>query len=381
MNKRRQVFASGVIALLVLAIGLWWITQQPSVRRRFATSASESAKKATDRRNSERAKIATDRLNKAVNDLSAAHDPSTSRSIFSELRKVLDSLPPDVASRVVQAFLKSGQDAGTKLDVTIKHGGDLGDASSLRVFLLDYLGHVDRAAAGNVAMEILSRYTTPDEWAVSLRNFAWANPDSGGFAYLQLKAREFLGNAEWRRNPSVGYLEAFDTIVYAHAVGLAPDLAALMRDKDNKATAHAAYLTLDRLTISDPKAMLTQLVEQPYLMQGREQTRANFVARADIRQPEQRALVEQYLLDPSRSQKELTTFAAIYPNANYMISDNLLTEVRTPTAKDLTASDREALKIVEEWENDPRFERVQPLLTQIHARLENFMQQADRGGR
>ena len=163
MNKRRQVFASGVIALLVLAIGLWWITQQPSVRRRFATSASESAKKATDRRNSERAKIATDRLNKAVNDLSAAHDPSTSRSIFSELRKVLDSLPPDVASRVVQAFLKSGQDAGTKLDVTIKPGGDLGDASSLRVFLLDYLGHVDRAAAGNVAMEILSRYTTPDE--------------------------------------------------------------------------------------------------------------------------------------------------------------------------------------------------------------------------
>ena len=294
---------------------------------------------------------------------------------------MLDSLPPDVASRVVQAFLKSGQDAGTKLDVTIKPGGDLGDASSLRVFLLDYLGHVDRAAAGNVAMEILSRYTTPDEWAVSLRNFAWANPDSGGLAYLQLKAREFLGNAEWRRNPSVGYLEAFDTIVYAHAVGLAPDLAELMRDKDNKATAHAAYLTLDRLTISDPKAMLTQLVEQPYLMQGREQTRANFVARADIRQPEQRALVEQYLLDPSRSQKELTTFAAIYPNANYMISDNLLTEVRTPTAKDLTASDREALKIVEEWENDPRFERVQPLLTQIHARLENFMQQADRGGR
>ena len=99
---------------------------------------------------------------------------------------------------------------------------------------------------------------------------------------------------------------------------------------------------------------------------------------SDIRQPDQRSLVEQYLLDPRRSQQELNTFAGIYPNANYMISTNLLTEVKTPGAGELQANDREALKIVEQWENDPRFEPILPVVGQIRARLENFIEQADR---
>ena len=110
-------------------------------------------------------------------------------------------------------------------------------------------------------------------------------------------------------------------------------------------------------------------------MEGREQTRANYIARADLRQPEQRNLVERYLLDPTRSAEESTTFAGLFPNANDMVSNNLLTTIQTPKHEELAAHDREALKAVEEWQNDPRFERLKPQLTQIRQRLAEFVRQ------
>jgi len=46
--------------------------------------------------------------------------------------------------------------------------------------------------------------------------------------------------------------------------------------------------------------------------------------RGDVRDTKQRALLETYLLDPRSSAQELQTFAGIFPNADYMISTNLL---------------------------------------------------------
>ena len=317
-----------------------------------------------------------ERLDAVLAQLAASREPNANRQVLAELRRFLESLPPAIASRELRKFLEANKDAATNLDLNVKAGGQLGDASSLRVFLLDYLGQIDRAAAGVIAAQILSQYTTPDEWAVSLRNYAWANPGPDGDAYLQSKSRELLSNAAWLQNPSPGYLEAFDTIVHARGTALTPELTTLVRDKEHRATAHAAYLTLDRLTITEPAAMLKQLVEQPDLMQGREQTRANFLARADVRQPEQRALVEQYLLDPARTPEELVTFAGLYPNANYMISNNLLTATETPKHADLIAHDLAALEAVRAWENDTRFAALKPHLETMRKRLENFVQQA-----
>jgi len=309
-------------------------------------------------------------------ELKASKDPATTRAILARLRHLLDSLPPGVASREVQAFLATNDDAATNLDLTLKPGGMLGDASSMRVFLLDYLGLVDKAAAGRVARQILSQYTTPDEWAVSLRNYAWANPGQDGQQYLESKVSELLANAAWLKDPSVGFLEAFDTIVYTHDTTLTPTLSTLLRDKDNHAAAHAAFLVMDRLVINDPAPMLKDLVQQPDLMKGHEQTRADFVARADLGQPDQRALVEQYLLDPTRDPQELATFAAIFPNANYMISNNLLTGSQTPTGTTIAQHDREALAVVEQWQQDPRFANLQPQLAQIQQRLSIIVQEA-----
>jgi hypothetical protein len=309
--------------------------------------------------------------------LTAANDPQTSRRLLADLRAFLDGLPREAASRDVQSYLRSKNDAVTTLDLTVGPAGLLGDASSLRIFLLDYLGQIDKPAAGTVAAEILSHYTTPDEWAVSLRNYAWANPGADGKEFLQARAQELLSNPEWIKNPTAGFLQAFDSIVYANAAFLTPQLTAFIRDTSNRAVGHAAYLTLDRLVITEPASVLKFLAAEPQFLETREQTRANLFARADIRDTAQRALLEQYLLDPRRSNEELQTFSAIYPNANFMISYNLLTTAATPTRDELVTHDSSALDAVNEWLRDPHFQRLKPQLEVIRSRLEGFVRQGN----
>jgi hypothetical protein len=382
MRRKKLTFLT-VLAMVLVATGIWWFTRTESNWQQKAQANTTPAKVAEAALNSTLVASPATPLSPAVavqidgirTRLNASNNPAATRRILEELLELLNALPAGTAAKEVNAYLASGKDATTQLDLTVKAGGALGDASSLRVFLLDYLGQIDRPAAGALAAQILSSYTTPDEWAISLRNYAWANPGPDTQAFLQDKARQLLGNADWAKDPSAGYLEAFDAIVYAHGTALTPNLATLVRDKDNPASAHAAYLAMDRLTILEPAAMLKQLVEQPELMTGREQTRANFMARANFGDPEQRTLVEQYLLDPARDPAELDTFASLFPNANYMISNNLLTSTAIPGSGQLAAEVRAALATVEQWQNDPRFARIQPLLAKMHERLEYFDQQ------
>jgi hypothetical protein len=370
----------------LVSVGTWWFNRPDAAQPAHAgaTPARNTASTATPTGSATTGRGATPspaqkpaaRLAEVLAQLAASPDAATSRRLLAELRAFLDRLPAGLASREVQSFLAAGRDAPTKLDVTVKPGGALGDASSLRVFLMDYLGQVDRAAAGQLARQTLSAPTSPDEWAVSLRNVAWSDDSPATAEFIRAKARELLQNPAWKQNPSAGYLEAFDAIVYAKGFDLAPELTGLVRDKEHRALAHAAYLTLDRLTLADPAAALAPLAAQPDLMAGREQTRANFFARADVRDPQQKTLLEGYLLDPARSPDELKTFTGLYPNANYMISNNLLTATTTPAHAELAERDRAALATVETWLADPRFANLAPQLSATRDRLKEFVRQA-----
>ena len=192
---------------------------------------------------------------------------------------------------------------------------------------------------------------------------------------LEEKTGELLSYGAWQQNPSTGYLEAFDAAVYLGGTDLIPTLTGLARLRDNPAVAHAAFLALDRSVINDPTTLLTTLLAQPELMQGREQTRADFFARADVRDPQQRQLVENYLLSPQTSPAELQQFAGVFPNANYMISQNLLTPTSTPDSASLAGRDAGSLLAVQQWQADPRFAGIRPQLEQMSARLGGFVKQ------
>jgi hypothetical protein len=115
------------------------------------------------------------------------------------------------------------------------------------------------------------------------------------------------------------------------------------------------------------------------MMEGRESTRADYFARANVSDPQQRQILESYLLDPAISTAELQTFAGIYPNANFMVSPNLLTQASTPGHDALMNLDAQALAVAQEWLADPRFAQVAPELQTITQRLEGFAAQAKQG--
>jgi hypothetical protein len=314
-----------------------------------------------------------DQLTCKADELRAINRPEDGRQMLATLRRYLSSMPPEDAAAAIRNWLDTGQDAPTQLEFKVGRDGNLKETPSLRVFLLDYLTQIDPAAASSCAEKILGTMVSPDEWAISLRAYALANPSPDARIFLHQKVSEMIGNEAWRNNPSVGFLEAFDVIVYTRDRDLTPDLAQFVQQKENRALAHAAYLALDRLIQAEPAEVLGQLQSRPELMDGREGTRADLFARADVRDPKQKAVLENYLLDPGRSPTELQKFAVTYPNANYMVSYNLLTRTATPTGAELSARDREALRVVHEWLGDPRFARLGPELQAMKSRLEQFV--------
>jgi hypothetical protein len=278
----------------------------------------------------------------------------------------------------IEAFLNRGEDKETGLDFEIGAGGKLTGSPTLRVFLLDLLLEIDPAAAARISREILSKATTADEWAISLRNVARGEKGSANNEFLRSKAEELITNPEWQADPSVGYLNAFDVLVYTEATDSSPLLSGMIQNKDRRDLAHASFLTLDRLVQRAPVDMLTRLQSDSALQKSRPEMTAQQFARADLRDQKQQELVKRWLLDPTRTPTELRNFAGVYPNNNQMISQNLLTSEERIAGADLGTHDREVLPLIRAWRADPAFAAVSQYLEAMDIRVSGFVESSSR---
>ena len=94
-----------------------------------------------------------------------------------------------------------------------------------------------------------------------------------------------------------------------------------------------------------------------------------------LRDPQQLQVLENYLLNPQISPAEIETFAGVFPNANYMISPNLLTQSQTTDHDSLVNRDAKSFSVVQSWLADPRFANLTPALQKTTTRLQEFVQQ------
>jgi hypothetical protein len=269
--------------------------------------------------------------------------------------------------------LGTGRDATTGQQFRVGPGGQLASAPTRRVALLDELARLDPKAAAEWARRILEGdFTSPDEWAVCLRNYAKESTTLESRAFLEGRLKTMLQYEPWQANPSAGFLEAYDVAVYLGGTNLLPTLTGFIRLTDDRPLAHAAYLAIDRLVINEPVPIFTHLMNDPGAMAGREVTRANYFARADVSDSAQKDLLEKYLLSPNLGAAELRTFAGLFPNVNLMVSHNLLTHTEPPTGDAIRRLDRASLEVIEGWLGEPRFQRVAPSLQRAKARLAQF---------
>lgn len=322
---------------------------------------------------------AADHLRSALAALKGTTNPIETTKILADLRAYLDSLPTDLAGTVIRDFLADpALNASTHIDFAIGKNGFLDGHPSLRIALLDWLGQIDPHQALIVSQQILATSTDADEWAVSLRNYARTSTDSQSRDFLRTKTEDLIQNPAWRANPSIGFFQSFDVLVHTHSTestGLLSDLVADTTPQ-GAAIAHAAFLTLDRLTFREPAIMMEQLAARQNLTQSRGEMVANMFARADLRDPGQQQLVRAYLLDPARTEAELDGFTGVYPNANFSISKNLLSENLTLNSTEIIARIEGARGIVDVWLADPAFAPVKSHLTTLQLRLTTLMRQS-----
>ena len=291
--------------------------------------------------------------------------------ILQDLKAQLRSLPRPESLALIRAFLAADSDRPTGLSFEISQDGSLSEWPTLRVFLLDLLPPLDPAAA--ISRQILGVPTLPDEWAVALRNVALADPAPETNQWLRQKTEILINHPPWQADPSIGYLNAFDVLVYIHATGSLPLLSSLIQQKARTDLAHAAFLALDGLVLRCPIEALTILSSDTALQQSRPEMTAQTLARADLRHPSQRELAKRWLLHPQRTSAELHSFANVFPNQNHFVSRNLLTTAPTASASDLAEHDPAALAILCEWQQSPEFQPISSYLHNMRSRLESFV--------
>jgi hypothetical protein len=295
--------------------------------------------------------------------------PSETAHLLDSLRRRLSLAPRSQSISAILAFLRSKQDAPTHLPFKLNPDGSLASAPTLRTFLMDTLAALDKTAAAQYAREVLASKTSPDEWAVALRAIALADSSAETTTALRAKIQEMALYEPWQENPSAGFLEAFDVLVYTQDTDFVPNLSAFTAQSNNPAVAHAAFLTLDRLVQTTPADTLQKILDQPSLTVARGPTAAAFFARADPTDPSQRQLLETYLLSTQRTPPELQAFANVFPNEIFLVSNNLLTQNPSLPNDQILARYDAASQLITQWQADPRFQSLLPWLNSIQSRI------------
>lgn len=300
-------------------------------------------------------------------------EPVPSSSLAARKRELLGMDSAEATGWILRE-LEKGKDYATGQDLSIGTDQNLTAWPSYRTYLLDMLLLVDPVAAAAKSREIVDTGGSPDEWAVALRNVARADDTGASLEWLREKSAQLLRNETWRSDPSAGYLNAFDVIVHTEHTDLAPELLDLCDDPEQRAVRHASFLVIDRLTQARPDVLLPTLADSASRLRRSGPMISNLIARADLRDDVQRSAVERYLLDPDRREEELASFAGVFPNANFHVSNNLLTRAGGIEGTELAERDRAALAVVEDWIADPRFETIRPVVEMIRSRLARFVE-------
>ncbi|MEO7318779.1 MAG: hypothetical protein ABIZ56_07300 [Chthoniobacteraceae bacterium] len=238
---------------------------------------------------------------------------------------------PAAGIAAIRQFLATGEDAATGQRFIVGPGGVMEGSPTLRLFLLDLLGQLSRTAGGGagaeVAREILSKNESPDEWALALRNLAWDEPKS--LPFLAAKMHEMLAYEPWTATPTSGMLEAFDVAVFARDASFVPTLSALAHG-GNTALQRAATVALDRLAENSPLAVMQYLNANPATIADLPFVRADYFAKANLGDEQQRKAVEVYLDRTDVSVSEKIKFLHAIASPGSFVSDSLLSTSRPP---------------------------------------------------
>ena len=372
MNSRERLLITLGSIVLAIATALMFLgsRQKASVSPvpRSPVAPTPASTPPSEVRSSAMKKLPAKPSDNPIDQLLALLENGTAtESDLEALKRLLLAADPALATAAIRDFLATGRDARTGLDFALRPGGELA-APTLRVLLMDVLGRIAKRdgtdSAAKLARETLEKKNSADEWAIALRNVAWAEP--AATAYLAAKAREMLAFAPWRTTPTSGMLEAFDVIVFTKDASFTADLANAQSDP-NEQLRHAADVALDRLAAASPLDVMSYLNAHPATLAERPMLRADYFAKADLAQPGQKTALEFYLGRPDIADAEKTKLLKALATPAAFVSENLLTA--PPPEPDDAAREHAILAATHEWLAGKRFPPLETQLLQLQRRL------------
>jgi hypothetical protein len=272
----------------------------------------------------------------------ANRDPARATVLLESLRDGIRHAPEEAAAAAIVAYLKTAGDAPTGLPFAVGPDGMMATVSSLRLALLDLLPSLDPEAALEMARTIMDQRTSPDEYALALRNMAWNDLDGDLRDELSGRFMDLL-KTPWLEKPSAGFLEAFDIAVEVGGGSMFDRMVALADEataKENTAASRAAFMSLDRMVVRDPAVLVSAFSNESGWMDFAPQQRASLMSRLDITRPEQREIFTSYLASSNHAAGELDYFAKVFPNENFLYGHRLVTAAEaTPTIAEVAAAD------------------------------------------
>lgn len=275
----------------------------------------------------------------------ATQDLDEARKLLQSLRDGIRQAPEAEAAAAILSFLKSGEDAPTQLPFVVGQDGMMATVPTLRTALLDLLPSLDPEAALEIAREIMDRRTSPDEYALGLRNLAWSDLDGDLRAELSRRFSDLL-DSPWLDQPTAGVLESFDIPVALGGREMFDRMVTVALDameKTHLAASRAAFMSLDLMVLQNPQLLTSAVSGDAAWLDFAPQQRASLMSRLDLDDPAQLTAFTRYLAS-SHGAGELEYFAGLFPNGNFLYGHRLVTTPRaTPTIAQITARDARVL--------------------------------------
>jgi hypothetical protein len=324
-----------------------------------------------------------DFLTDTADRFASARTPGERVRIYEELRDRLLAAPdPHAAAEAIAAFLASGRDADTGLGFQVGNDGFLDTAPTLRTALLDFVAELDAEIALRLARGILDARTSPDEYALALRNLAWS-PLVGAEREAEVTRRfgDMLDEKSWLARPSLGFLEAFDAAVALSNRSVILDLASVAGLEDTggnpvtNGVNEAATLALDRIMLRAPDEVVAIFEADPAFLAHRPGQRATLLARLDLRERNQFEQFRRYL-SGGQAPDELDYFGRLFPNTAYSYGHRLISgQEPAPSITEMQETDRAFLQILTEGRATGTLPDT-PTVRTIMATLQSYVDEA-----
>ena len=296
--------------------------------------------------------------------------PDQAQKLIEEMTTMLWTGDPSQVGAAIRAFLDSGRDAATGLPFRVGEG-ILALSPSLRVALLDLLERLDLGEAADYAEVIVGRMEQPDEVAVALRTLMHLSDEDPRRQLAMTGVDRLLQRADWKKQPTGGYLEAFDIATQTENTVTWKRVLALTSDHDAfEGTQAAAGLAAHTLAVRSPEfrqliARRDESTVMSPIMRGQ------LMARLDPRIPEELAALNTFVTDPAMTQEEAQAFAANFPSQRDLVGFRLVsdTENNVRAIKDSAQLDMVAYETLKLWPQETLSDSLASLMPDLSKRL------------